>query len=660
MRGLPDSLLTAQKSPSAVPYVQVQIRERIGNVARLAWERLYSGGESDYFHAATMPGDGSLIRARVEPSTGQLYLQRVDTPGPGKDFASWAFYATVSSTAGIALASDGANVLLFYVETDNVTIKLIQSTDHGATFGSPTTVATAAGAVGWLAADLKSNGTALLIYSVGATVYRVKRSGGVWGSPAAWSNSLASVAGLACCYAIDFNVVVAGSDASGATGVWTAVYGDGFNQPLDTWSGLTELARADAGSDVEFRAPFLDRADTYRMLFVERFNGNQPYSRPFWTHVSVLGDFVSHSWREPVPFNISSGYGMAIAHSQTAVWLSTPFGVWRAPFGAPALDVSEDVLEVREECAFLDGRLRLLLRNDDGRYSDLTSGSLTVIKRGSQVDMSPGYVTAEGPLVSAGSRYWIEGWEYSSGRGGAAFVLHARDGWSLLERWRARREYAWTAGAASVFQLLSFIFARAGLEFVCRSSSTTLTSFRPAFAVHPGEDGRAAVQRLLQMVPDVVQMAGETGMGLNPLPDQEADCGYGGDHVILSGRYGTGALDFNRVQVFGQGRMLDAFDWESIDDVYDRLRQVQDLNLATADQLQQRVDALMRRAAMSSLDGEITVPVNCGQELYDVVTVTDPAAGLSEARRRVLGISLHYSRAGAAPLYQMRLRLGAV
>jgi hypothetical protein len=162
------------------------------------------------------------------------------------------------------------------------------------------------------------------------------------------------------------------------------------------------------------------------------------------------------------------------------------------------------------------------------------------------------------------------------------------------------------------------------------------------------------------MVPDVVQMAGETGVGLNPLPDQAADYGYGGDHVILSGRYGTGALDFNRVQVFGQGRMLDAFDWESIDDVYDRLRQVHDLNLTTADQLQERVDALMRQAAIASLDGEIGVPVNCGQELYDVVTVTEPAAGLNEARRRVLGISLRYSRAGAAPLYQMRLRLGAV
>ena len=660
MRQLTDSLLAAQKNASAVPYVQVRIRSRIGNVARLAWERLYSGGESDYFHAATMPGEGSLVRARIDPSAGRLYLQRVADPGPVSDFAAWSSFATVSAIAGIALAGSAAAVLLFYVDTDNVTIKLAESGDYGESFAAPVTVATASGAVGWLAAGLKSDGTAILLYSVGATVYRVKRSGGAWGSPAAWSNSLASVAGLACCYSIDFNVVVAGTAASGAGGVWTAIYGDGFNQPIDTWSGLAELSRADASSGVEFRAPSLDRADTYRMLFVEKFSGSQSYSRPFWTHVSTLGDFLTHTWREPVPFDFSSTYGVAMAHSSTAAWLSAPSGVWRAPFDTSVLDLSDDVLEVREEAAPFDGRVRIVLRNDNGRYRDLTSGSLSLIRRGSQVDVSPGYITSDGPAVSVGPRYWIDGWEYAGGAGKATFTLHAVGGWSLLERWRARREYAWAAGAATVFQLLSFLFARAGLELGCHSSSSTITSFRPSFAIHPGEDGRTAVRRLLETVPDVVAITGESGLAMNPLPDQEAGYAYDADHPIFSGRYGTGALDFNRVQVFGQGRMLDAFDWESINDVYDRLCQVHDLNLTTAAQLQERVDALMRKAAMASLGSEITVPVNCGQELYDVVTVTDAAAGLSEACRRVLGISLHYSRAGASPVYQMRLRLGAV
>jgi hypothetical protein len=59
------------------------------------------------------------------------------------------------------------------------------------------------------------------------------------------------------------------------------------------------------------------------------------------------------------------------------------------------------------------------------------------------------------------------------------------------------------------------------------------------------------------------------------------------------------------------------------------------------------------------MSGEITTPVNCGQELYDVVEVTDAAAGLSAAKRRVLGISLRYST-GERPVYEQRVTLAGV
>ncbi len=58
------------------------------------------------------------------------------------------------------------------------------------------------------------------------------------------------------------------------------------------------------------------------------------------------------------------------------------------------------------------------------------------------------------------------------------------------------------------------------------------------------------------------------------------------------------------------------------------------------------------------MSGEITVPVNCGQELYDVVEVTDAGAGLSTARRRVLGIAMRYST-GDRPLHEQRITLAA-
>ena len=71
MRTLSSALLNAQKSASGIPYVKVEVSDRIAGVTRLRWTRLYTGSEDDSYHAAAMPVDGSLIRARVS-SADQL------------------------------------------------------------------------------------------------------------------------------------------------------------------------------------------------------------------------------------------------------------------------------------------------------------------------------------------------------------------------------------------------------------------------------------------------------------------------------------------------------------------------------------------------------------------------------------------------------------
>ena len=658
MRSLSSALLAAQRSASAVPYVQVRVCERIAHAVRLRWERLYTGSEPESHHASTVPSDGSLLRARS--TGGQLCYQRVANPGPGSNFSSWTSLASVSTTAGLALASRGSSVLLFSVHTDNVTIHVRESADSGATFGSPVTVATASGAVTWMAAALKSDGTALLVYSVGATVYRVKRVNGVWGSPAAWSHSLASVSGLACNQYFDFDIAVAGSQSSGVAGLWTVIYGDGYSQALDTWSPLMELTPASAGSSVQFRAPSLAVMGRYRLFFVEKYTGSQAYSRAYWTHLAPGQAFVSNTWREPIAMEMEGDLGLAAAAESAYGWLSTPSGVWRASLSAPVLELGEDVLETYAETRPQEGRLRVVLRNDDGRYNDLSGGAYAAIQRGSQVDLSPGYVTASGPVASPGPRYWIDGWDYVNDRGRALFVLHASDAWALLANWRARRQFTWNAGEKTVYGLLQFVLGRAGLGFGALSASDAVTSLSPAFTIQPAESGEAAASRLLAMVPDVLLLSGEYGYLVNPTAAQATDYEYGVEHAILEGRYGFRSASFNRVQVFGQSLMVEDFDWTGVGDIYDRLHQAHDRNLTSTAAAQDRADALLRHQEMQADDDEVLVPVNCGQELYDVVEVTDPRAGLSAARRRVLSMSLRYVRDRPTPAYEMRLRLGAV
>ena len=651
MRSISPTLLAAQKSASSEPYLRVVLYDRVGGVRRLAFDRLYTGDEPEGYHAAAMPSDGSLIRSRVDG--GRVYYQRVTSPGPGSTFSSWTDLTAVAS-ADTALCADGSRVLLFYVDTNGTTIRVRESTDHGATLGSPVTAASAAGTVTWLAADVKSNGDSVLVYSVGATVYRAKRMSGSWGSPVAWTNSVASVSGLACHHQADWNVAVAGTDSDEQAYVWTCIFGDGIWQTTDTWSALRELTRASAGSSVTFRAPFLGRPATQRATFVEKYTGTTAYSRAYHTYGPPPANFAENRWREPIPFDLDTEYGLAIAFDINAAWLCTPYGVWRGPLTVDTLDVTADVLEADVTDRPFGGALRLVIRNDDGRYS----GAPSPLRAGAEVEIEPGYQTSFGAESSEGPRYWIESVERITGGGRGAVEIRGHNAWGILQSQRLRRQFAWEAGEATVFDLLSFFFGRAGLDFSSVSASLPALTLRPAFTVHAGESSLTAVRRVLRPVQDVMFQRAEVAFLKNPLATEAVAYSYGTDHVLLAGRYLDVAPPSNRAQVFGEGVFAEAFDWPRIQESYDRTTQVIDANLTTAGEAADRADAVLRGAAIDAIDGRITVRPNCAQELYDVIDVTDATAGLDAAKRRVLGLRLRYSAQKGE--YTQELELGGV
>lgn len=659
MRSLSPTLLAAQKEASTVPFIEVKVSDRIASLTRLRWERLYSGSELDRHHAAVMPGDGSLLRARVEGAGLALRYQRVTSPGPSSDFSTWTNLNAVAD-AGVALAASGANVLLAFVPPISSSIQVRESTDNGATYGTSVTVVGGGTGIGWIAAALKSDGTALLVYSAGSTVYTLKRSSGVWGSSVAWPYSASAITGLAMAHAGDYHLAIAAIDTSGDAKLWTATFGDGFSQTIDTWSALQELASAEGGSDVGLRAPSLAALDTHRLFFVEEYTGSVAYSRPQWTWFSPSQTFAANALREPVPFDLSSAFGVAITGSGSFAWLSVPFGVWRAPLTSPELDVSGDVLELAMESRRSRGSVQVVLRNDDGRYNDLSSGSVALIQPGAELTVSPGYVTGAGQEVSTGPRYWIDGWEYTSSGGEATFTLFASDAWSLVEDWRARSQYVWSAATQSISQILRFVLGRAGIELLNVGGSSLANNHRPAFTIHPGEGGLRVVERLLAVVPDVILVSGEFAYLFEPLAADSAVYAYGTDHEILRARYASAGLRANRLQVFGEGVVAEQFDWGEIDDRFDRLRQVHDLNMTSVSLAQDRATAMLRQEELSLEQGELLAPVNCGQELYDVVSVTDPQTGLVAARRRVVGLDMRYVRRGRSPAYEQRLLLGQV
>jgi hypothetical protein len=664
MRELTATLADAQKQASATPYVKIVAVNKTGGAVRLDRERLYTGSEPDYYHALAIPSDGSLNRVRITPPSDsrKLHRQRVAAPGPGSDFTQWT-YTNQYNAIVAAVAALGAEVSILWINTSRE-VRRIKSTNYGATWGSaelldysPTT------AICGIAAAYKPGGDLAIFFADTSTLYVKKCVSGQWQTKAAWDKTTGNLSGVAVVYDGDWNLLVTGKDTAGNFKLWSLVYGDGGDVPAGSWSALQELAAAPSAGNFEYRQPFLDKTDVCRCFYVEKFTGTEAYNRPFRSHAVPGTAFADGLWREPAPFNLSSEYGLAMAHDNDYAWLSSPAGVWRAPLEMQTFDLTKDVISLRQEAGETAGGLTVELRNDDGRYAAPGQGSLAVLDAGCQIEFSPGYTTSAGNEASAGLSYCLESYEHTSAGGKASLVLRGADGWAALADWKARHQFRWNKASqeANVLGIISFILARVGLKLEVKSESATITDFYPDFTVSPGDSGREVIAKLLSFVTDVIFIEGGTAYLINSSPSDSSVYSYGEEHQIFEGSYHHGAMKTNRVQVEGYSAGLivaESFAWDEIDRVNDRLRQVDDRNITSVAGAQQRGQAFLRQAEIEAEGGSIVVPANCGQQLYDVVEITDARAGLDAVKKRVLGIVLgYYPRRGE---YRQRLMLGAV
>jgi hypothetical protein len=242
--------------------------------------------------------------------------------------------------------------------------------------------------------------------------------------------------------------------------------------------------------------------------------------------------------------------------------------------------------------------------------------------------------------------------------------LHARDGGKAIGDWRARYQSRWnkSSNEMSVKDILSFVLGRVGLKLEVVSQSSVITGFYPDFTISPGDRGDTIIRKLLSFVPGVLFIESNRACLMNPQSTDSPVYAYGTNHTVLEGRYQQGAWELNRVMVEGDNAgepiVVERFAWGEIDRVYDRLRQLEDRNIDTVAKAQQRGDAYLREVEIESMTGSVVVPVNCGQQVYDVVDVTDSRAGLTAAKRRVLGLTLVFNASRGE--YRQRLYLGAV
>jgi len=215
-----------------------------------------------------------------------------------------------------------------------------------------------------------------------------------------------------------------------------------------------------------------------------------------------------------------------------------------------------------------------------------------------------------------------------------------------------------------VKDILAFVLARAGLKLEVKSQSSVITGYYPDFAINPNNRGDTVISKLLSFVPDVLFIEGGKTYIVNPQSSDSSAYSYGTGHAVVEGKYGQSGWDYNRIEVEGYDPQSDeaiiagSFGWDQIDKLRDRLRRIEDRNLDTTAKAQARGEAYLREAEIRSGNSSIRTPVNCGQQLYDVIDITDSRGGLDAEKKRVLGLTLTFNPGRGQ--YEQWLALGEV
>jgi hypothetical protein len=705
MKTLTSTLLASQKKPHRLPYVEAKVYDYEVGIKRLSWTRVCEGTEPDNHHGSAFDGQGSMHRIRSQGSN--LYYQKqmlpFGTPSSfpltfpvslvdGPAFDQWTLIAE-DCYGPCAIAAYGAKIYIFYRTTANVLWKYY-SHDYGQSWNNAQLAAY--DEVVSLAACWWGTGNIVVCFALKGS-YPAKLNGIVLDtsnqstSQHEWydgTHPLLDTYGIGATYnpfwpAIE--IVLAGKESDSPYNhydLFRTRFSNSYN-----FLALESFLMAPDGENITYQYPDCHLPagaqdyETNRVIAVEKYVGSSPYTRPITCHM-VKGTYWSDTtFTGPKPFlDVTPFYGLRIASTADYWWLSKPNGVWQAPRPADSpLDLTKDIVTLQTNVIAspdLSGRGNLVIEldNSKGLYNVGAGLVPALINKRSEIVLKLGYKTTAGNEAVEVGTYWIDSWEYSSEANISRFTLNCLDGWGLMDRWTARYQMRWNKDAVnpkSVWQILYQLLARVGIRLTNTPSqpqSSAINNFYPDFTVTPGTQGDSAIRKLLSFVPDGLVFRGQEAFTKNPLPEESSCYSYDviasgawQSHPILSGKY-TDAVTASRARAIGQDEddnriVQDAFDWDLLQLAIDTLEQVYDPNLQTTDRAQERADALLRKAALEATPATITIPTNVGQELLDVVTVTDARCGISEEKYRVQAIQTNYDRHKSR--YEQALTLGA-
>ncbi|MBI4507538.1 MAG: hypothetical protein HY691_18555, partial [Chloroflexi bacterium] len=624
MRTLSGALLAQQRSGGGEPAFLLRFRDRPVEFERFAWAQLFaSAGSPERPHAAAVVGDGGIVRVRSRDLGGgqaAIDVCRVAPADLGGGAAVWESWTTIASNGyegtpacpvSCAYGAAQGRVRMAYAGVDS-TVLVVESSDDGRTWGSPTVAFTASAPAEKLALCAHpSLARWAIVYAGGGlgppTLYLRYEQGSGW-TDGGGTTDLGTVQAIAAQFnAYDQVRAIVAEGSYRLSHLYWVPDGPG-------WQARGTLLEAGADSGWRWEWPsFLTGSAVWRKIFAYVETSPLRSARRCVVALSPAEERLTDGL--PLALALAPTYGLTILQAGDYYYLVGTRQAYRAPrftgAGEDVLDVSDRLVGLRyhDPGGMRPASLRLELANDDGALSAAgQSGPFRALRPGSEVVLGLGYRLASGSEVSLLPPCYVDRVVSHRQEGRAWATVYALDAWGHLDRIRSPRELVFGTGVTAE-DVATWLCGYVAADLYDFDSARMLQTFS-SFVVHParrveelaapltvaeGESLGAALRRCLRAVgtyvrfwrdQDPAHLDPARATALSPTPDDASAHSYGdGQHPIGRAQYGgAGGQVVNDVEVYGEGANGQATDFAHLAAWGKHLvEKVHDRTLATAD-----------------------------------------------------------------------------
>ncbi|MFC2000181.1 hypothetical protein ACFLXE_05440 [Chloroflexota bacterium] len=293
-------------------------------------------------------------------------------------------------------------------------------------------------------------------------------------------------------------------------------------------------------------------------------------------------------------------------------------------------DLTDAVTRGRHVEEDYHAELSFTLKNADGTYNNLSI-------RGLEIRVGRGYVTTQGNEYSLAPSLWVTSCGPDTETKKSVVIVYAVGIFDILANSRPDQEVKYNEGGGTntIKDILADVISRAGFELgTSISEDSLIDTVCPEFTLTTEQDYLSQIVMLLSQT-ECELLPQTNKLHIIHTQDSDASCyTYGTDHVLYSNVRRTTLFRPNKITVYSilsdgtvvQGSYTDPDTGGIV--VYEDTRYTSHLwGVDSAGKCQAMAQDLVERFKRRGNKGLGVVSMNCGQELWDVVTISDPWNG---------------------------------